>query len=85
MYVPEAAVNKDNLPHPCEHKVGFPWKVFYVQSIAESQSADDAPHQHLRLRVFAADRRHAGAALLGSEDVHSVQFAPYRINEFLHI
>jgi hypothetical protein len=45
-----------------QHNIGFPWQLFIMQPVPETLAMQEAPHQHLRLRILVADPAHVVAA-----------------------
>jgi len=64
MAVPEAAMDKDNLSSARKHEVGTARKIASMKSVAISKSMQHPPNHQLRLRILAANARHAVATLV---------------------
>ena len=67
--MPETPVHKHDFSESGEDKVRFPRQVPPVKPEPESHGVSQRAHNQLRLRVSAADSRHASAALLRCQDV----------------
>lgn len=74
MPVPEAAVDQYDAAPAAHYDIGPPREPASVQTVADPQTAKNAPHGQLRARVPAADGRHVGAAPLAADPVH---FSPW--------
>jgi len=68
--MPEAPMNEQYPPSPCEHEVWTSGERFHVEPIAISEPIDHLPDAHLRLRVLAADAPHVLAPHLGRNPIH---------------
>ena len=62
--MPEAPVDEDGRPIWPHHDVGLPGHRLHVEPIAVPVTPQPPPHLQLRLRVLAADVRHASVPLL---------------------
>jgi hypothetical protein len=63
MSMPETAVHEDARPVPTQHDVRLAGQSWVVQSVAEAQTEEELPHNHLRLRVLAFYGSHVIVAL----------------------
>ena len=67
--MPQAAVDEDHGTVFWQGQVRAPRQIPTMQAVAEPQGKESTPDHVLRLRVLAANPRHAVAALFCGEDV----------------
>ena len=63
MRVPEAAVDENDLLQPGKDKVRATRELAIVQTVTKPHSVYEPSHNHLRLRILAADSPHVLASL----------------------
>jgi hypothetical protein len=66
MLVPKASMNENGEFLPAEHEIGFAWQIFFVTSVAQTQTVKPGSQQQFRRSVFCGYAPHILRAIHAS-------------------